>query len=271
MATSSRSTSSASTRRRGGPSGPPAPAEPEGSALRVLALGLFVTLAVAWLGAQTSPSTGSATAGDAAAGETLFFGKAECATCHEVNGRGGVTGPDLSDAGRMSEALLRYRIVDPNGRTPAPDAGRGRAAGRGAAAGPSTIVAKTKDGREIRGVRRNEDTFTVQIVDGRGQLHLLDKLALASVSVEPTSLMPADFATRLTSAEIDHVVAYLRTLAGRDPVKTAAAPPPPGGLTYERLLNSAKEPHNWLMYWGDYRGTHYSPLNSVNTGNVKSL
>jgi mono/diheme cytochrome c family protein len=32
------------------------------------------------------------------AGEALFFGKAGCGTCHEVNGRGGVMGPDLSAA-----------------------------------------------------------------------------------------------------------------------------------------------------------------------------
>src|SRR5262245_66667130 len=42
-----------------------------------------------------------------AAGEALFFGKAGCAGCHEVNGRGGVTGPDLSTAGTRSlEALI---------------------------------------------------------------------------------------------------------------------------------------------------------------------
>ena len=39
---------------------------------------------------------------------------------------------------------------------------------------------RTRDGREIRGLRRNEDTFTVQIVDAAGQLHSLDKLALAA-------------------------------------------------------------------------------------------
>ena len=41
-----------------------------------------------------------------------------------------------------------------------------------------------QDGREIRGVRRNEDTFSLQMVDATGQLHLLDKLKLASVTVE---------------------------------------------------------------------------------------
>jgi hypothetical protein len=27
-------------------------------------------------------------------GEALYFGKAACGSCHEVNGRGGIVGPD---------------------------------------------------------------------------------------------------------------------------------------------------------------------------------
>src|SRR5206468_7892403 len=96
--------------------------------------------------------------GNAAAGEALFFGKAGCAACHQVNGRGGLAGPSLSLAGRTPSAALRQKILDP--RTPvAPAATAGRGGrGRGAAP-PQTIVATMRDGREIRGVRRNEDAF----------------------------------------------------------------------------------------------------------------
>ena len=66
------------------------------------------------------------TDGSPAAGETLFFGKASCTTCHDVNGRGGIVGPDLSNAGRLPPAQLRQKIVDPNG--PMATAGGGRAA-----------------------------------------------------------------------------------------------------------------------------------------------
>src|SRR5437870_4620963 len=136
---------------------------------------------------------------DAAAGEALFFGKAGCAGCHEVNGRGGITGPDLSAAGQTAPEALRAKILNPNNSAPAPG-------GRG---GPLTIVAKMKDGREIQGVRRNEDTFTLQIVDASGQLHLLDKSRLADVRHENRSLMPGDYASRLTPDELQRVVAYL--------------------------------------------------------------
>ena len=130
---------------------------------------------------------------------------------------------------------------------------------------------KTRDGKEIRGVRRNEDTFSLQMVDASGQLHLLDKLAVASVTVENRSLMPDDFAKRLTTDEIDSLVAYLGAQAARNPATIAAQPMPPGGLTYDRLVKSHAEPGNWPMYWGDYQGTHYSALTQITSANAKQL
>ncbi len=157
-------------------------------------------------------------------GEALFFGKAACASCHEVNGRGGIVGPDLSNAGRLSADALRQKIVDPSAN---PNPG-----GRG---GPSTMVARTKDGKEIRGIRRAEDTFSLLITDASGKLLRLDKRDLASATVEQKSLMPADFAQRLSEPEIQSLVAYLRTQTARDLTKTIQAEIP-GGVTYDRLL-----------------------------------
>ena len=57
-------------------------------------------------------------------------------------------------------AVLRQKIVNPNARSRA----GGRGGGRGGAT-PATAIVKTPDGREIRGVRRNEDTFSLQMVD----------------------------------------------------------------------------------------------------------
>jgi alcohol dehydrogenase (cytochrome c) len=42
-------------------------------------------------------------------------------------------------------------------------------------------------------------------------------------------------------------------------------------VTPQRLLESAKEPQNWLTYSGDYAGHRYSALEQVNTGNAHSL
>jgi alcohol dehydrogenase (cytochrome c) len=42
-------------------------------------------------------------------------------------------------------------------------------------------------------------------------------------------------------------------------------------VTFERLLNSAKEPQNWMTYSGNYSGNRFSGLDQISTGNVHSL
>ncbi|MGB7129790.1 MAG: PQQ-dependent dehydrogenase, methanol/ethanol family, partial [Candidatus Sulfotelmatobacter sp.] len=44
-----------------------------------------------------------------------------------------------------------------------------------------------------------------------------------------------------------------------------------GQVTSDRLVNSAKEPWNWLTYSGDYSGRRFTSLDQVNTKNVQSL
>jgi PQQ-dependent dehydrogenase (methanol/ethanol family) len=208
-------------------------------------------------------------AGSRAAGETLFFGRAGCASCHQVNGRGGVVGPDLSTAGRQPLDALRRKILDPG--TSLAIAGRGAAPAGGRGGGrPQVIVAKTRDGLEVRGVRRNEDTFSIQMMDASGALHLFDKLQLAELHVENRSLMPADFAAKLSGAELNDVLAYLGAQQGRDAV-AASAVVTSGGVTFERLVKAAAEPQNWLMYWGNFQGTHYSGLKQIDASNVGRL
>ncbi len=200
-------------------------------------------------------------AGDPAAGEQLFYGKAACGSCHAVNARGGLLGPDLSAAGRTSAATLRAKILNPD--TDMNPADRGRRA-------PSAVVVKTDDGTELRGVLRIEDTFSLQMMDVSGKLRLLDKAHIQDERYGFKSLMPDDFAKRLSAPEIQNIVAYLKTLNGRDLSKTVRVDIP-GGLTFDRLRNSAAEPQNWLTYWGDYQGRHYSSLKQIDTANVGRL
>jgi alcohol dehydrogenase (cytochrome c) len=42
-------------------------------------------------------------------------------------------------------------------------------------------------------------------------------------------------------------------------------------VTGDRLLNAAKEPHNWLTYSGAYAGQRHSELGQIDPGNVKNL
>ena len=49
------------------------------------------------------------------------------------------------------------------------------------------------------------------------------------------------------------------------------APPVVAGVNYERILNAREEPQNWLTYYGAYNGQRYSPLDQINTENVRRL
>lgn len=42
-------------------------------------------------------------------------------------------------------------------------------------------------------------------------------------------------------------------------------------VPYERLVNAASEPQNWLTYHGDYGGVRHRDLSQINTANVKDL
>jgi alcohol dehydrogenase (cytochrome c) len=45
----------------------------------------------------------------------------------------------------------------------------------------------------------------------------------------------------------------------------------PAQVGYERLLNPAKEPQNWLMYGGDYSSNRYSGLTQLTPANARNL
>jgi alcohol dehydrogenase (cytochrome c) len=57
------------------------------------------------------------------------------------------------------------------------------------------------------------------------------------------------------------------SLSGR----AGRAPAVAQNVTYERILDARSEPQNWLTYYGAYNGQRYSPLDQINTENVKRL
>ncbi len=202
-----------------------------------------------------SPIDNEPVTGSAANGEAIFSGKGECSKCHMVNGHGSRLAPDLSTIGGWKIKDLRRQILKPGSKP---------------GYFSDLVEVRTRDGRTIRGLRRNEDTFSIQLFGADQQFHLYLKKHLAGVKYLEKSLMPADYERRLSAGEVDDLVAYLKSLKEPDRDRTAKAAID-GGLRYERILNSSREPQNWLTYWGDYRGRHYSALKQINPINVKSL
>src|SRR5713226_4427969 len=57
--------------------------------------------------------------GDPTHGAEIYRGKGNCATCHSINGEGGVAGPDLSTIGASRSAShLHESLVDPQATVP---------------------------------------------------------------------------------------------------------------------------------------------------------
>jgi quinoprotein glucose dehydrogenase len=143
--------------------------------------------------------------GDAARGEQLFWAAsgANCGRCHMVGGRGGRLGPGLSRIGASrSAAALEREIRRPAEVIPV---------------GFETIVVTTADGRAIRGLRKNEDTFSVQVMTPAEEVLSFAKPA-ARVDAEPQrSLMPGYGPDRLSDADLTDIVRYLRGLRGPTP------------------------------------------------------
>jgi hypothetical protein len=76
------------------------------------------------------------------------------------------------------------------------------------------IRAVLTDGSEVRGIRVNEDSFTIQIKDASNRFHTFRKTDLARLEKEfGTTLMPS-FATKLSAGELDDLIAYLASLRG---------------------------------------------------------
>jgi cytochrome c oxidase cbb3-type subunit III len=160
-----------------------------------------------------APSVRTKMPGDPAKGEKLFSGAAGCATCHMVNGRGGLLGPDLSRVGasrsveyltesiREPDKELSDGMLDPNNHYGLPLL-------------YDTVTVLLKNGDKVTGVAKNEDTFSIQLLDTHQQLHLFSKRDLKEVLHEHKSLMPAYSEQMINAAELQDLLAYLENLRG---------------------------------------------------------
>ena len=61
------------------------------------------------------------------------------------------------------------------------------------------------------------------------------------------------------------------TLASQQQADAQAPTPTSNLVTTDRLVNAEAEPHNWLMYSGDYKSRRYSGLGQIDKQNVSDL
>jgi cytochrome c oxidase cbb3-type subunit 3 len=147
-------------------------------------------------------------AGDAGKGRGIYQ-KLDCATCHVIAGEGGVLGPELTRIGqRRSASYLRQAVIDPGAAKP--KGSTGILLNGFSEYLPVSVV--ERDGREVRGIRVNEDSFTIQVRDASGKLYSFRKSNVQNVDKQfGRSLMPS-YKDRLNGADADDLVAYLYSL-----------------------------------------------------------
>src|SRR5262245_11921654 len=184
-------------------------------------------ISVVWLAAQAAaPSAGSA-----AAGKALFDGAGGCARCHSLDEPSRSFGSDLSWIGILrTPAALRKSIVDPGDQV---------------FRRYYAVVVETKAGQHFEGLAQTEDDRSIQVrsVDGESRTFL--KSDLQSLERQERSLMPS-YAAKLSTAQIDDLVAYLRTLRAIPPVEASDRTRTVGTLTetidfFDRPTRNADE------------------------------
>jgi len=136
--------------------------------------------------------------GDPRRGEALFWGKLQCGNCHMIAGRGGRLGPNLTLIGASrSKSFLIREVRNPHDYVPR---------------GFDTITVVTLSGEKVTGVIKNEDVFSIQMMDAQENLRLFLKDELREITRAKESLMPIYGPDRLTETEMDDLLRYLASL-----------------------------------------------------------
>ena len=136
---------------------------------------------------------------DASLGRALFIGKARCAECHTVSGKGGTFGPDLTHlASRSSTDTIYDAIVAPSNTVEADYRMKELNLGRG---------------KRIRGRYRNETSASIEILDREQSTWVTyDKKVVQFYRPLRTSPMPEGLLDALTEAEAGDLRAFLNSL-----------------------------------------------------------
>jgi len=150
---------------------------------------------VAVVRSLNAPANSVSVAGDPSAGATVFYGKGGCSGCHMVRGRGGYLGPDLSGVGatrrigELRSAILSPKEIPSEGYRP--------------------LLIGLSNGERVRAVAKHYSNWSIQALDEKGQIRFLRGPEMTAAAFQNKTWMPTDYARRLSTAEIDNVIAFL--------------------------------------------------------------
>lgn len=164
-----------------------------------------------WAPPSLSPSTPSPvpaeflTGGDPVKGEAVFLGdQAKCSVCHQVRGKGGAIGPDLSNLAGWDRTWVYQNIVEPS-----------------SSIHPEyvTHTVALKDGRIAMGVVRAEGADGLKVGDVDGKQTLLPRAEVEELRPSATSIMPVGLLAAIGEEKARDLLAYLTAPPAKQPKK----------------------------------------------------
>jgi putative membrane-bound dehydrogenase-like protein len=130
--------------------------------------------------------------GDAARGAAVF--DKHCASCHRLGTRGHAVGPDLTATQFTDPSSLVTHVLDPN---------------RYVAPNYVQYVVSDKSGRVYTGLIASETASSLTLRRAEGAEDTILRSQVEELTSTGKSLMPEDFASRLTPSEAADLVAFL--------------------------------------------------------------
>ena len=117
-----------------------------------------------------------------------------CANCHRIEGKGKMTGPDLSDSANRSKLALLYDILDPNSKVE-----------------PRYLAQSvlTSDGTIYRGLVSSETSDAVVVTMAGGKQATVRRADIESIKVDDVSLMPEGIEKDVSREQMADLLEYL--------------------------------------------------------------
>ncbi len=127
-------------------------------------------------------------------GKRLF--SVSCAPCHQIDGAGGLVGPQLTGIGNRGLDRLCEDILDPN---------------RNVDKAFRQTLLTLKDGDVLSGLMRREEGDLLILADATGREFSVRKADLRERRESDQSLMPDNFGEAIPAGDFNHLLAYLLT------------------------------------------------------------
>ena len=143
----------------------------------------------------TEVPTALMTGGDPTLGEQVFFGdRAKCSTCHQVRGKGGVIGPDLTSLAGRDRAWVYRNINEPS-----------------TSIHPEYVsyTVTLKDGRVAMGVVRAEGAGSLKVLDNEAKETTIPRAEVEEIRPSPSSIMPVGLLGAIGEDQTRDLLAYL--------------------------------------------------------------